>query len=126
MLISVDSNHIVTGYCEYGDNGLINPLAISESNLPDNFSFVPKKYLYTDGRVIEDPNYQIPKEEIKPSTNEQQLNQLQQMVMQLDQENARLEATKAQQATQIKQLQQMFMTANQQQAIEKAKEVTAQ
>ena len=56
----------------------------------------------------------------------QQITILQAMIMQQNQTNAKLQATNAQQATQIKQLQQMFMTANQQQAVEKAKEVTAQ
>lgn len=56
----------------------------------------------------------------------QQITILQAMIMQQNQSNAKLQATNAQQATQIKQLQQMFMTANQQQAIEKAKEVTVQ
>lgn len=55
----------------------------------------------------------------------QQITLLQTMAMQQNQSNAKLQATNAQQATQIKQLQQMFMTANQQQAVEKAKEVTA-
>lgn len=126
MLISVNQDHVVTGYCEFGDNGLINPVTVSASNLPEKFSFVPNKYLYSDGRVIENPSYQPPKEEVKPTIIEQQLSQLQQMIMQLDQQNAQLEATKAQQATQIKQLQQMFMAADQQQAVEKSKEVTAQ
>lgn len=56
----------------------------------------------------------------------QQLTVLQTLIMQQDQANTKLQATSSQQASQIKQLQQMFMTANQQQALEKAKEVTAQ
>lgn len=56
----------------------------------------------------------------------QQITVLQVLIMQQNQSNAKLQATNAQQATQIKQLQQMFMSADQQQAIEKAKEVTAQ
>lgn len=56
----------------------------------------------------------------------QQITILQAMTMQQDQANTKLQATSSQQASQIKQLQQMFMTANHQQAVEKAKEVTAQ
>ena len=70
---------------------------------------------------------------IKPSATQQLLMQqvqqitvLQAMVMQQNQTNAKLQATNKGQTAQIKQLQQMFMTANQQQAVEKAKEVTAQ
>ncbi len=55
----------------------------------------------------------------------QQITLLQSTVMQQNQANVKLQAANQQQTTQIKQLQQMFMTANQQQAVEKAKEVTA-
>lgn len=56
----------------------------------------------------------------------QQITVLQTMVMQQDQDNAKLQEANAKQVSQIKQLQQMFMVADQQQAIEKSKEVTAQ
>ncbi|QIZ04300.1 hypothetical protein [Limosilactobacillus reuteri] len=56
----------------------------------------------------------------------QQITLLQTMVMQQDQDNAKLQEANAKQVSQIKQLQQMFMVADQQQAIEKSKEVTAQ
>ena len=55
----------------------------------------------------------------------QQITVLQTMVMQQNQDNAKLQSANNQQTTQIKQLQQMFMLANQQQAIEKSKEVNA-
>ena len=55
----------------------------------------------------------------------QQITVLQTMVMQQDQDNAKLQEANAKQVSQIKQLQQMFMVANQQQAIEKSKEVNA-
>lgn len=48
-----------------------------------------------------------------------------QLLMQQNQANAKLQAANAQQAAQVKQLQQTLMTANQQQAVEKSKEVTA-
>ena len=63
---------------------------------------------------------------VKLTKSQQEIAMLQALTMQQNQSNAKLQATNAQQATQIKQLQQTFMTANQQQAIEKAKEVTAQ
>lgn len=56
----------------------------------------------------------------------QQITVLQSMLMQQDQDNAKLQKANAEQVSQIKQLQQMFMVADQQQAIEKSKEVTAQ
>lgn len=55
----------------------------------------------------------------------QRLTILQSMMMQQNQDNAKLQSANNQQTTQIKQLQQMFMLANQQQAIEKSKEVNA-
>ena len=55
----------------------------------------------------------------------QQITVLQTMVMQQNQDNAKLQSANNRQTTQIKQLQQMFMLANQQQAIEKSKEVNA-
>lgn len=54
----------------------------------------------------------------------QQITVLQSMLMQQDQDNAKLQEANAKQASQIKQLQQIFMKADQQQAIEKSKEVT--
>ena len=54
----------------------------------------------------------------------QQITVLQSMLMQQDQDNAKLQKANAEQASQIKQLQQIFMKADQQQAIEKSKEVT--
>ena len=62
-----------------------------------------------------------------PNRNtDQQITVLQTMLMQQDQDNAKLQKANAEQASQIKQLQQMFMVADQQQAIEKSKEATAQ
>ena len=81
---------------------------------------------FEDGKWVDKPLVAVPSAtQLLLMQQSQQLAVLQSMTMQQDQTNAKLQATNVQQATQIKQLQQMFMTANQQQAVEKAKEVTA-
>ncbi|MBC6909793.1 hypothetical protein DT304_00385 [Lactobacillus reuteri] len=81
---------------------------------------------FEDGKWVDKPLVAVPSAtQLLLMQQSQQLAVLQSMTMQQNQSNAKLQATNAQQAIQIKQLQQMLMTANQQQAVEKAKEVTA-
>ena len=109
-----------------------------DESIPTNATTVPPviRYSETDQRALIKPVWKNGKWVETANDTEkasqqllmqqsQQITVLQAMVMQQDQNNAKLQATNAQQATQIKQLQQMFMTANQQQVVEKAKEVTA-
>ncbi|MCC4398228.1 hypothetical protein LMB98_09370 [Limosilactobacillus reuteri] len=96
-------------------------LVVPPSNLAKRkFNVVTQKW--TGEKVIFSPTL----EQKTLMQQSQQITVLQALIMQQDQANAKSQATNAQQAAQIKQLQQMFMTANQQQAVEKAKEVTAQ
>lgn len=96
-------------------------LVVPPSNLTKRkFNVVTQKW--TGEKVIFSPTL----EQKTLMQQSQQITVLQTMVLQQNQTNTKLQATNVQQATQIKQLQQMFMSANQQQAIEKAKEGTAQ
>lgn len=113
----------------FNEQGLLT----SDKQVSDSYQTVsnesfdlPEHVVYAiDYRPIQPENESSPEQQMLMKQS-QQITLLQSMVMQQNQDNAKLQATSEQQATHIKQLQQMFMTANQQQAIEKAKEVTAQ
>lgn len=132
-----------TLYYRYDDDGKpIGPAFVMEGEQPPvNSTKIPPVKKLPNGMIasLQNPTFDKANQKwiehpdpIKPSATQQLLMQqsqqitlLQTMAMQQNQSNAKLQATNAQQATQIKQLQQMFMTANQQQAIGKAKGVTA-
>lgn len=113
----------------FNEQGLLT----SDKQVSDSYQTVsnesfdlPEHVVYAiDYQPIQPENESSPEQQMLMKQS-QQITLLQSMVMQQNQDNAKLQATSEQQATQIKQLQQMFMTANQQQAIEKAKEVTGQ
>lgn len=117
-------------YC-YDKNGNYTGAVYSNNQPEESTEIQPvKPYVNDDGNVVEgitvgmtNPKWDGEKwveqmDPLKPSV-------AQQLLMQQNQSNVKLQATNAQQTTQIKQLQQMFMLTNQQQAVEKSKEVTA-
>ena len=127
---------------QYGDDGLLVAAVYLEDHdpIPDNCTTVmPSIDLKTKPKwngetwVESGIPLQTCLEVKEPSDTQkllmqqsQQITLLQTMVMQQDQDNAKLQEANAKQVSQIKQLQQMFMAADQQQAVEKSKEVTTQ
>ena len=119
----------------YTHSGVIEP----ENSIPANATTIPPivKLSDTTAREMSNPFWNVTIgewEEHDPQVlaqrtimqQAQQITLLQSTVMRQDQLSAKLQAANKQQASQIEQLQHLFMQANQQQAVEKAKEATAQ
>ncbi len=58
MQLQVNEKHEITGYATVG--GFVNGIEIGA--LPENFAedFRPGKYLYENGQIVENPNYEPP------------------------------------------------------------------
>ena len=57
MQLQVNENHEITGYATVG--GFVGGIEAEASSLPESFeeSFAPGKYLYENGRIVENPDY---------------------------------------------------------------------
>lgn len=66
MQLQVNEKHEITGYATVG--GFIGGIEAEASSLPEGFeeSFAPGKYLYENGQVMENPNYESPQPAQEP------------------------------------------------------------
>lgn len=80
----------ITGYAVAGI--VEDSIEIDEAILPDNFfeDFAPEKFLYSDGKVTENPDYRPPEPEPEePSTEEklaaalEQINELTECILEM-------------------------------------------
>ena len=57
MQLQVNEKHEITGYATVGD--FVGGTEAEASSLPEGFeeSFAPGKYLYENGRIVENPDY---------------------------------------------------------------------
>ena len=57
MQLQVNEKHEITGYATVG--GFVGGIEAEASSLPESFeeSFAPGKYLYENGRIVENPDY---------------------------------------------------------------------
>ncbi len=58
MQLQVNEKHEITGYATVG--GFVGGIEAEASSLPEGFeeSFAPGKYLYENGQIVENPNYE--------------------------------------------------------------------
>lgn len=84
MKVTINSDNCITGYAMIGD--LDNSIEIDQAILPEGFfdNFVHYKYMYVDGAISINPDYEpSTSEPSQPSTSDMLLNQLVQSVAQL-------------------------------------------
>ncbi len=60
MQLQVNEKHEITGYATVG--GFVGGIEAEASSLPEGFeeSFAPGKYLYENGQIVENPDYEPP------------------------------------------------------------------
>lgn len=66
MQLQVNEKHEITGYATVG--GFVDGTEAEASSLPEGFeeSFAPGKYLYENGQIVENPNYEPPEPAPEP------------------------------------------------------------
>ena len=59
MQLQINEKHEITGYATVG--GFVGGTEAEASSLPENFeeNFVPGKYLYENGQIVGNPNYEL-------------------------------------------------------------------
>jgi len=76
--VTLNDTGEITGYAQVG--GLIDSVEVEKDNIPDDFTdkFKPNLYIIRDEKIIENPDYVEPSEEIPetPSKLEQAVSQI--------------------------------------------------
>lgn len=80
MQLQINEKYEITGYAIVG--GFVGGTEAEASSLPEGFeeSFAPGKYLYENGQIVENPNYEPP----EPAPNPEERATLEERVSDLE------------------------------------------